>query len=479
MNSLTEVQDREELEVATMQEELQAQDAQVMLREFAAEHNIETFKVGVADLDGVWRGKRIAAQYFLDSVYKQGTNICNILFGWDIQDETIPNLTYTGFHTGYPDVTLRPDLGTLKAVPGEPGVASVICDLYETSGEPSALSPRGILKRMIEKAQQQGYSPVCAYEFEFYIFKGTPGELAANSWRDLKPITAGSHTYSLYRDTGTEFLIGNIRRRLAEQGIFIEASNSEHGPGQFEVNLHYSDALTAADHAMRLKTTVKEMAADAGYTASFMAKVHPEWAGSSGHMHQSLWDPKTGQSAFANPEEPLELSALGYNYLAGVVQTAAEFTALYLPTVNSYKRTEGGTWAGSSASWGLDNRTVAIRSIPAKGNAARIENRVPGADANPYLVIAANLAGGLYGMEKGLLAPPRVTGNAYELKGDEVQLLPTTLDKAVEAFEQSEVAKEYFGDTFVTHYAQTRRWELHKLQTSITDWEISRYLERI
>jgi glutamine synthetase len=211
-----------------------------------------------------------------------------------------------------------------------------------------------------------------------------------------------------------------------------------------------------------------------------MAKINPEWAGSSGHMHQSLWDPQSGKSAFANAEEPGELSAIGYNYLAGVVETAPELTALYLPTINSYKRTEGGQWAGSSATWGLDNRTVAIRSIPSKSSAARIENRVPGADANPYLVIAANIAAGLHGVEQELTAPKRVEGNAYALEeGHQVKQLPGTLDQAIEQFEKSEVAKAYFGETFVTHYVQTRRWELRKLQTSVTDFEIARYLERI
>lgn len=481
MNSITPVQEdlSTRLEAMEMQDSKHEPENLEVLKRFVAENSITTFKVGVVDTDGVWRGKRIAAPYFLETVYERGTNICNIIFGWDIQDESVPDLAYTGWDTGYPDVTLLPDLKTLKAVPGEPGVASVICDVYETSGEPSPVCPRGILKRVIEQAELKGYSPVCAYEFEFYLFKGTPVELASRGWRDLSPITAGSHTYSLVRDTGTEFLIGEIRRQLLEQGIAIEASNSEHGPGQFEMNIHYSDALTAADNALRLKTTVKEVAAAAGYTASFMAKVHPVWAGSSGHMHQSLWSPETGASAFANPDEPGELSALGYNYLAGVVETAPELTALYLPTVNSYKRTEGGTWAGSTATWGLDNRTVAIRSIPSSGAGARIENRVPGADANPYLVIAANIAAGLHGIDKGLEAPERVKGNAYALKGDDVKFLPATLDKALDALDKSEVARTYLGDTFVTHYIQTRRWELHKLQTSITDWEISRYLERI
>lgn len=459
--------------------EVDLDDPKRYVQEFVEKNGVKVIKIGGVDVDGLWRGKRLSAQYFVEGAYAAGTNICNILFGWDLQDVSIPDLTYTGWHTGYPDVNLRPDLRTLRLVPGEPGVASVICDIHERDGSLLAISPRSVLRRVVDRANSLGYDPICAYEFEFYLFEGTPRELSRRGWRDLEPISTGNHTYSVYRDSGSEPVLGLIRDRLAEQGVFIEASNSEHGAGQFEVNIHYGGALRAADDALLLKHTVKEIAAAHGYTASFMAKVSSVNAGSSGHVHQSLVGSEQGAAEFANPESPEQLSELGQHYLAGLVAAAPDFTAIYLPTVNSYKRVEGGQWAGSSATWGLDNRTVAIRSIPSAGPAARVENRVPGADANPYLVLAANIASGLFGVERRLDPPAEVKGNAYELKGADVVHLPNDLAAATDVFERSEVAAEYLGPDFVRHYAQTRRWEVRQYQTAVTDWEIARYLEHI
>lgn len=448
------------------------------LKAFADEHQIHTFKIGAVDLDGLWRGKRVSRDYFLDSVHDKGTFICNILFGWDMQDEPISDLAYTSFDTGFPDINLRPDLSTLKLVPWEPGVASVICDIFERDGRPLDISPRTILRSMISRADDLGYEAIAAYEFEFYLFKGTARELSRRGWRDLEPINEGSHTYSVYRDTGTEFLIGEVRRQLAEYGVFIEASNSEHGPGQFEVNIHYSDALTAADNAMVLKHTIKELAASHGYTASFIAKINPHWAGSSGHVHQSLVT-QDGAPAFANPEDPGRLSEVGSQYLAGLVEHAADLTAIYLPTINSYKRTEGGQWAGSSSTWGLDNRTVAMRSIPGAGPSARVENRIGGADANPYLVIAANLAAGLDGIERGLTPPPAIEGNAYDLPAGKAALLPGSLTEATDQLSASIFARKFLGDRFVDHFTATRRWEIKQFAAAVTEWEVARYLEHI
>jgi glutamine synthetase len=462
-----------------MNDEVLIDDPKGYVESFVRENGIKVIKLGAVDIDGLWRGKRLSAQYFVESAFSAGTNICNILFGWDIEDASIPHLTFTGWHTGYPDVNLRPDLATLRVAPGEPGVASVICDIYQPNGSPLAISPRQVLKRVTDRANSLGYDPICAYEFEFYLFEGTPRELARRSWRDIEPISSGNHTYSVYRDTGSDYVIGLIRDRLAEQGVFIEASNSEHGAGQFEVNIHYGDALRAADSALLLKHTVKEIAVQNGLTASFMAKVDPGHAGSSGHVHQSLVGSADGAALFANRADSSQLSELGMSYLAGLVSGTRDFTAIYLPTINSYKRVEGGQWAGSSSTWGLDNRTVAIRSIPAAGPAARVENRVAGADANPYLVLAANIASGLSGLEQNLTAPEPVVGNAYEQDSDDSLRLPATLEAATEVFASSELAKEYFGEEFVRHYSETRAWELHQFRTAVTDWEIARYLEHI
>jgi glutamine synthetase len=323
-----------------------------------------------------------------------------------------------------------------------------------------------------------GFRPLAAYEFEFFIFRGTAREMAARNWRDLEPISEGSHTYSVYRDTGTEFLLGEVRRQLAEYGIFIEASNSEHGPGQFEVNIHYSDALTAADNAMLLKHTVKELAARHGYTATFLAKVNHDWAGSSGHVHQSLLH-EDGTPAFANPSEPGRLSDVGNSYLAGLVEHAVDLAAIYLPNINSYKRTEAGDWAGASATWGVDNRTTGIRAIPGSGGGARVENRIGGADANPYLVIAADLAAGLDGIEQGITLRPAVEGNAYALPREQARLLESTLGEAADRLEGSPFVRKSLGDRFVDHFVATRRWEIKKFASTVTEWEIARYLEHV
>lgn len=447
------------------------------LKEFVSAHGIKTFKIGAVDIDGLWRGKRIAAPYFLESVATKGTNICNILFGWDVQDQSIPNLKYTGWHTGYPDITLLPDLSTLKLVPWEPGTASVICDIYEMDGSKLDLAPRTVLRRVLEQAEALGYRAMCGYELEVYLLKGTADEIATKGHRELEPFTSGNHTYSVQRDTASEYVLSEIREQLADYGIYIEASNSEHGPGQFEVNMRYCDALAAADGALLLKNSIKEIAAKHGLTASFIAKLSSEWAGSSGHMHQSLVD-GTGNIVFANTEDPSRLSAVGEAYMAGVVELAKEMTALYLPTVNSYKRTEGGSWAGSSSTWGYDNRTVAVRAIPSAGAAARIENRIAGADANPYLVIAASLASGLHGIAKGLTPPAPMEGNAYDQAGPELAL-PNTLDAASSVLEGSNTARALLGDAFVDHYVATRRWEVQQFRAQVTEWEIARYLEHI
>lgn len=485
MNKAVRIGEAQDADAAASEEDvvmkstLAVEDPKRYIEAFIAEHEIKVFKIGAVDIDGLWRGKRLSAQYFSESAYSAGTNICNILFGWDLQDTLIPDLTFTGWHTGYPDVNLRPDLSTLRVIPGETGTASVICDLYIPDGTPLAISPRGVLQRVIDRSNALGYQPICAYEFEFYLFEGTPRELERRGWRDIEPISAGNHTYNVYRDTGSDVILGEIRDGLAEQGVFIEASNSEHGAGQFEVNIHYSGALQAADSALILKHTVKEIATKHGLTASFMAKVSIDQAGSSGHVHQSLVSTDDASTVFANPADPTQLSEIGMKYLAGLVAGSPDFTAIYLPTINSYKRVEGGQWAGSSATWGLDNRTVAVRSIPSAGPAARLENRVPGADANPYLVLAANIASGLSGIEQSMVPPAPVVGNAYEQGSDESLRLPSTLEKATEVFAESALAKEYFGEEFVEHFTQTRAWEIHKFATSVTDWEVARYLEHI
>lgn len=447
------------------------------LQRFVNDNNVTTVRVGAVDLDGLWRGKHVPAGHFLDSVATNGTKFCSILFGWDMQDLPIDGLDYTGWQTGFPDVTLVPDLSTLRLIPWAAGTASVICDVYSGDGDLLPLAPRTLLKRAVDRAHAAGFVPVVGYELEFYLLKGTPDELAAGHYSILSPLTRGNHTYNLHGNATAETVLASIRHHLTGYGIEIEGSNSEHGPGQFEVNLRHCNALGAADNAVLLKHTVKEVAAQHGLTASFIAKLSADWAGSSGHCHQSLRTLDAGL-AFANADDPSRLSELGESYLAGVLELAADLTLVYLPTINSYKRIQGSLWAGSSATWGYDNRTVGVRAFPSAGASARIENRIAGADANPYLVVAASLAAGLHGIEKGLRPPPPLVGNGYEQAAANSRL-PSSLSAAIETFAASGTARAIFGDVFVDHFVATRRWEVQQFQSATTDWEIARYLERI
>lgn len=462
-----------------MNKEVRGYDPATDLKTYLEDNGVKVVKVGAPDMEGMWRGKRIMTEFFLKTVAAEGSHFADLFFAWDPQSEPITGLEYTGEHTGYPDLALVPDLSTLHLVAGEPGVAAVICDAFTPTGEPLELAPREVLRRVIGRAEEAGFDPICAYEFEFYLFKGTPNELASQGYRELTPITQGIFPYSFTRDSGTEYIIGDIRERLAKMGVFIEASNSEYGPGQIEVNIHYSDAMFAADSALILKNTVKEVAAEHGYTASFMAKVKSNVAGSSGHVHLSLLDRETGASLFANPESPRNLSSLGMNYLSGILKNAGHMAAMYLPTPNAFKRAAAGDFSATNCTWGVDNRTVAIRSIPAATNSARVENRLAGADANPYLVIAASIASGLDGIERRLEAGEPVVGTAYGIEDSEELHLPDCLEEAADLLLKCEVAKNYFGETFVKHYARMRQWEAEQARLAVTDWEIQRYLERM
>ncbi len=455
------------------------EDALNEAREFIEKNNIDTFRVGAVDLDGLWRGKQFGAGYFLDSVCKNGTNIANVLFGWDVEDEVVEGLAYTNWDTGYPDIKMIPDMSSLRIIPWEPRTASVFCDMFEMNGQPVAYSPRNILRNAVKKANDMGYAPKAAYEFEFYLFESPIADIADSSYRDLHPARKAGHGYSMLHYASSDDLFGEIRRYMAEAGLNIEATISEHGPGQFEFNLKYDDALAAADGALFAKYAIKELAAKHGHTACFMAKPNAGWSGSSGHMHMSLSD-LDGTPLFSNPDDPLMLSNLGLSFLAGMKEYSRDMSAIYLPNINSYKRTMNvGAWAAANSSWGIDNRTVSFRAIPSAGPAARVENRIPGADTNPYLVITASLLCGLYGIEKGMSAGEPFKGNAYRATPDQATPLASTLEEATNLFAQSNVVKEIFGSDFIEHYAHMKRWEILRANSKITDWELNRYLEVI
>ena len=444
--------------------------------QYLSKNKIDTIKIGIVDIDGLWRGKRVTADYFLGSIMSHGAHICDILFGWDIEDQLIPGLTYTGWHTGYPDIFMVPDLSTFAIVPWENQTASVICDLVDANGDPVGVSPRQVLKNVLNEMPQDDLTVAVGYELEFYLLRETLQTLQEKNYSDIETLTQGSRSYSLYRGTGTEFIIGDLRRKMNEYGIVVDVANTEYGPGQFEINLHYCPAMIAADRSLLFKTGIKEIAASHGLMATFMAKYNHNESGSSAHVHQSIAD-ASGTNLFSDGKGGL--SNIAMHYLAGVLATLPQFMALFCPNVNSYKRIVEGSWTGVNATWAAENRTTAIRTVVGSTSGTRIENRVPGADANPYIVMAACAAGGIYGMQEKLEAPEPTTGNAYELSDEQAPRLPRSLDQALELLNNSEVARNLLGSEFVDHFIATRRWEIREYARVVTDWERRRYIEMI
>jgi glutamine synthetase len=316
-----------------------------------------------------------------------------------------------------------------------------------------------------------------AVELEVRLFREDQRSLRAKAYTDLEPLNPGLNCYSIHHASLDEELIGSIRRLMNEFGVAVEGYNREHGEGMYEMNLRYADALEAADRAMLFKSGAKEVAGQAGVTPTFMAKYDDRTDGCSGHLHQSLWSPDGERNLFWEASAPHHASELLRSYVAGALATLPEMMLLYAPNVNSYKRLVEGSWAPTRVTWGMENRTCGLRAITASEPAARIENRAPGADVNAYLGFAASLAGGLYGIERGLPCPEPVAGDAY--RSNEAPRLPRTLREAVERFESSEVAREYLGAAFVEHYAAMRRWEADQYDRAVTDWERRRYLEMV
>ncbi|CAN5716734.1 gamma-glutamylethanolamide synthetase GlnA4 [soil metagenome] len=444
------------------------------VRDMFDRHQIRTVQFGMPDIDGLIRGKFVPSEFFLDSIVRRGSTIPNIVFGWDIEDTLMDCLSFSGWQTGYSDVVLMPDLSTIRPIPWEPGQAFVLCDVVNTNGSAVEVAPRTVLKRQVERATELGYSFTAGYELEFYLYRETSESAAEKGYRNLRPATPGVATFSLHRAAGLEGVIGAIREGMRACDIPVLASNTEYGAGQVEINIEHGDILATADRVAIYKNGVRRIAEQHGLLASFMAKVSSESAGSSGHIHQSvqrLADPD--RNAMWGGDGP---STTMWRVLAGQLKSMREFTALYCPTVNSYKRRVPGSWSPVSAAWGEDNRTAALRVIANDEGTCRMENRLPGADANPYLVLSACVASSLYGIENELEPPPAVVGNAYDQPGS---ALPSSLADAISEFENGTVARQAFGDTFVDHYAATRRWERDRHREAVGDWELKRYFERV
>src|SRR6266516_1686842 len=378
------------------------------IKQLIDEGKIEYVKIAAPDIEGVYRGKRVAAKYFLNSL-EEGFGQCDVLFGWDIAEVVLPNLKVSNWERGFADFVMKPDLSTFAIVPWEEHVASCVCDLWTEHGEPVTVSPRYVLSQVVERARALGYEPMAAAELEFRFFRENQLSLREKDFGpNLTPLNPGFNCYAISQASADDHLLGRIARMMRDYEVEIEGYNREHGPGMYEMNIRYANALTAGDRTMLFKTGAKEICHEMGLTASFMAKWNDQEDGSSGHSHMSLWDRQREQNLFWDESGEDHMSATMRYFLAGVLATMPEFMALYAPIINSYKRYVEGTWAPLNTTWGMDNRTCSIRIINNGRRPIRIENRVPGADANFYLVFAATLASGLFGIEHKLEPPARL-----------------------------------------------------------------------
>ncbi len=436
---------------------------------------IRHHKIGVFDIDGVFRGKYVNREKFLSALEK-GLGFCDVVLGWDSADQLYDNTRVSGWHTGYRDAAVELDLRTARSLPFEPDTILVLGGF---AGEYAQVCPRGVLQRIIEKARSMGFDPLASCEYEFFLFDETPQSVRDKGYRNLTPFTPGMFGYSVLRSSVHHELHHEILTTMEQLDCPIEGLHTETGPGVLEAALRYDAAERAADKGALFKTFMKVLAQRRGLMATFMSKWSSDYPGQSGHIHLSLRDTKTGDNAFFDEGAEHEMSPLMRHFVAGQVQLMPQLLAMVCPTVNAYRRLVPGMWAPTSANWGVENRTAAVRAIPGGPKGTRVEYRVAPADANPYLAIAAALASGLYGIEHELEPPPAVEGNAYEDPGSGSLSLPGTLREAAASLRNSKAASELFGDAFVDHFASTREWEDRESRKAVTDWDLARYFEII
>ena len=431
-------------------------------------------KVGLFDADGIMRGKYMSKEKFFSSL-DSGFAFCDVVLGWDSKDQLYDNVEFTGWHTGYPDAPVRILPETCRNLPAE---GDMLLFIAEFSDHAEAVCPRGTLRRVLERADRMGFDVTAAFEYEFFMFKETPESVREKGYKNLTPLTPGFFGYSMLRNSVHADLHHQIMALGEDMDFPIEGLHTETGPGVLEAAIAHDDAKEAADKAALFKTFIKVWAQRNGLMATFMAKWSSDWPGQSGHIHISLKD-KNGKAVFHDPNNAYNMSDTQRHFLAGQQKYMPEFLAMIAPTVNSYSRMVPGLWAPLDATWGVENRTTALRVIPGSEKSQRIEYRLGSADANPYLALAAALASGLMGIEQKLEPYAQVKGNAYAQDHPEALSLPRTLFDAARKLKRSEVAKELFGHEFVQHYAATREWEEREFRKHVSDWELERYFEII
>lgn len=436
--------------------------------------NIRHIKVGVFDVDGILRGKYISRDKFFAALDK-GFGFCDVVLGWDSKDQLYDNVKYTGWHSGYPDAPLRIIPESCRDIPFEEDTIFFLCEFTDNA---AALCPRGLLQRVIKKANQMGLYPNAGFEYEFFIFNETRESVRKKQYRDLTPLAPDYCGYSVLRNSVDAELYQQLLDLGEAMDFPLEGLHEETGPGVLEAAIAYDNALDSADKAALFKTFTKIMIQRNGLMATFMAKWSPDWPGQSGHIHISLND-INGAALFFEANKPDHMSDMMRHFVAGQQQLLPELLAMVAPTINSYTRLVPGFWAPTVATWGIENRTCALRVIPGSASSQRVEYRVAAADANPYIILAAALASGLAGIEENLEPDKKVVGNAYEQSFPAERQLPTTLWEAAQRLKASTMARQQFGDDFVDHYAASREWEEREFRKQITDWEMDRYFEII
>jgi glutamine synthetase len=434
--------------------------------------SVDTVVVAFTDMQGRPQGKRLHGRYFSDHVVEHGTEGCNYLLAVDIDMNTVGGYAISSWERGYGDMEFVLDERTIRRLTHLPATAMVQCDLVWPDGSPVVQSPRAILQRQLDRVAERGWRAMAGTELEFIAFEDTYERAWATDFRDLRPVNDYNVDYSILGTSRVEPLLRAIRNHMYDAGLDVEGAKGECNLGQHEIGFLYADALVTADNHVVYKNAAKEIAALQGRSITFMAKYNQR-EGSSCHIHLSLRG-EDGSLLFWD-EEAGGRTELYDHFVAGVLATMAELTLLYAPNVNSYKRFADGSFAPTTIAWGEDNRTCAVRLV-GHGSGARMENRVPGADVNPYLALAAMLAGGLHGIDEQLPLPDPLVGNAYT---SGLPRVPATLGAARDLFAGSEVARKTFGDEVVDHYVNMAEVELAAYNSTVTDWELRRGFERM
>jgi glutamine synthetase len=441
------------------------------LRAAAADGTIDTVVVAFTDLYGRLLGKRFDATFFVESL-GEGTHACDYLLAIDMEMEPVPGYAFASWEQGYGDVHLVPDLATLRTAAWSDRAAIVLCDVVDDrEHEHVGVAPRSILRRQVERLAEHGLTAKAASELEFFVFDETYRTAHARGHAGLTPAGSYIEDYHLHSTGRVEPYVRAARRALSASGIPVENSKGEWGRGQHELNIRYADVLEMADRHTIMKHAMKELADAMGLSVTFMAKPTTEEAGSSSHLHVSLWD--GDRNAFDDADGSSDVFRW---FLGGWMAHVDDFMVCYAPTINSYKRYVDGSWAPTRVAWSRDNRTAGFRVV-GRGPGLRIENRIPGADCNPYLAYAATIAGGLRGIEERIEPPEEFAGDVY--RAAHLPHVPRTLEHAVERFGGSDVARAAFGDDVVDHYEHFHRVEVEAHRAAVSDWERSRYFERI